>query len=56
MFFFDALFVLTVFIAHWLCFILLAVGMHRIFQALYSYFQWKDKRHEESCRQIITHD
>jgi hypothetical protein len=46
MFFFDALFLITLFLAHWLCSILLAVGCYRMLQALNAYFQWKDRRRQ----------
>lgn len=52
MFFFDALFVLTAVMAGWLCFLLLAVGMFRIMQALYAYFEWKDRHNCLSAEMI----
>ena len=46
MFFFDVLFMITLFVSGWLCSLLLAGGIYRMLQALNAYFQWKDQHRQ----------
>ena len=46
MFFFDVLFMITLFVSEWLCSLLLAGGIYRMLQALNAYFQWKDQHRQ----------